>query len=681
MALAQLTLLGGFGLRRADGGDVRLPTRKAEALLAFLACHPGEKQPRDRLTALLWGDRGDRQARHSLSQTLLSLRQELGEADSLLLIERETVAMRADAIESDVIEFRRLASMPGGLRSALDLYRGAFLDGFNLRERGFEDWLSEERRRLHGLAFNTFLALADAQGAAGEWNAAISTLNTAIRFDPLAEEAYRRLMGLQIDHGLCNDAIRNYRFLAETLRRELNTQPDPSTTAIYQRATARPQQKPQQQAPSDRAADIEIMASEQPEIEHAETSRPRRASVAIMPFADPEAGVGVGGKIPLARGFTHDVITRLAKLRSMFVIAQGTVFTLAEKGIGAEEAGRLLNVDYVASGTLRNRDGRVTVTVELVETRCARIVWAETLERTLEDSLTMQDEIVNQIVSSIASEIEMAERNRAIIKPPGSLDAWEALHCGFWHMYRFNEADNERARRFFKLAVRLDPTMARAYAGLSFTHFQNAFLLRPDERQQEIARAYEMAGESLIADDRDPAAHWAMGRALWLRGDLDESVGELENAVDLSPNFALGHYTLSFVHCQSGNPQAAIGYSDHSRHLSPYDPMLFAMLATKALGYARLGQFEEAAEWAIKSAMRPNAHTHILAIAAQCLALADRGDEARAYSSRIHQARPGYCMEDFLSSFQFSAKDTALFQSAARHSAIFQYGTMLAKSA
>ena len=78
-AVVQLTLLGGFGVRRANRGDVRLPTRTTEALLAYLACHPGEKQPRDRLTALLWGDRGDKQARHSLSQTLLSLRQELGE--------------------------------------------------------------------------------------------------------------------------------------------------------------------------------------------------------------------------------------------------------------------------------------------------------------------------------------------------------------------------------------------------------------------------------------------------------------------------------------------------------------------------------------------------------------------------------------------------------------------------
>ena len=673
MVLVRLSLLGGFGLRRANRGDVRLPTRKTEALLAFLACDPGKKHPRDRLTALLWGDRGDRQARHSLSQTLLSLRQELGDANSLLEVEREAVALRADAVECDVLEFRRLAGMPGGLRAALDLYRGPFLDGFNLREPGFEDWLIEQRAQLQTLAFNTFLALAESQVAASDWNGAISTLNNAIRFDPLAEEAYRRLMSLQIQHGFCNDAIRNYRFLAEALRRELKTQPDPSTTAIYQRATARPQQ-PQLQIVSEPVAQADV-APEQPETTQRDGAGPRRASVAIMPFVDLDSSSE--GKAPLAQGLTHDVITRLAKLRSMFVIAQGTVFTLAGKGVSAEEAGRLLNVDYVVSGTLRNRGGHVAATIELVETRCARIVWADTIERKLSESLSIEDELVNQIVSSVAAEIELTERNRAILKPPGSLDAWEALHCGFWHMYRFNEVDNERARRFFKLAIRLDPTMARAYAGLSFTHFQNAFLLRLSERQQEIARAYDMASEALSADDRDPAAHWAMGRALWLRGEHDRSLGELGSAVELSPNFALAHYTLSFVHCQSGDPAAAIRYADRSLGLSPYDPMAFAMLGSKALAHARLGQFDQAAEWAIKASLRPNAHAHILAIAAECLALADRGDEARVFSERIQQARPDYSIDDFLSSFHFPAKDQAMFRRAAKDVGIFLPETLL----
>ena len=155
--------------------------------------------------------------------------------------------------------------------------------------------------------------------------------------------------------------------------------------------------------------------------------------------------------------------------------------------------------------------------------------------------------------------------------------------------------------------MRLDPTFARAYAGLSFTHFQNAFQ-GWEQREPEIDRAFETAGQSLMVDDRDPAAHWAMGRALWLRGRHDQSIVELEQAIDLSPNFALGHYTLAFVHSQSGDPDAAIASSDHSRHLSPFDPLLFGMLGARAMALVRLGRFDEAAEWAVKAAARPNAH-------------------------------------------------------------------------
>ena len=217
------------------------------------------------------------------------------------------------------------------------------------------------------------------------------------------------------------------------------------------------------------------------------------------------------------------MITRLAKLRSMFVIAQGTTFALRDRAIGPEEAGRMLNVDYVVSGSVRRNGRKFTVSADLIETRTARIVWAEVFDEKIDDALDVLDEIGNRIVASVAHEIEMVERNRAILKPPNSLDAWEAHHRGLWHMYRFNKADNERARQFFAQAVELDPTFARAYAGLSFAHFQNAFLgwKKP---APEIDRAFDAAGKSLMVDDRDPAAHWAMGRALWLRGGQDQAV-------------------------------------------------------------------------------------------------------------------------------------------------------------
>ena len=168
-----------------------------------------------------------------------------------------------------------------------------------------------------------------------------------------------------------------------------------------------------------------------------------------------------------------------------------------------------------------------------------------------------------------------------------------------------------------------------------------------------------------MADDRDPAAHWAMGRALWLRGRQDQSVAELETAVDLSPNFALAHYTLAFIHSQGGDPAAAIRFSDHSRRLSPFDPLLFGMLGARAMALVRLGRFDEAAEWALKASARPNAHPHIRAIAAYCLALAGRLDEARGQFDMVHASLPHYGIDDFLTAMKFSAEGEAFFRRAA----------------
>lgn len=391
---------------------------------------------------------------------------------------------------------------------------------------------------------------------------------------------------------------------------------------------------------------------------------PRRASIGVMPFAETsvisEASGGTG------RALAYDVIVRLSKLRTHTVMAQGTMITLHERGVSAEEAGRILGVDYVVGGTLRRRGDRMTVMVELITAQSGHLVWAETYEPRSADTFALLEEIGNRIVSSIAVEIETTERNRAILKPPSSLDAWEAYHRGLWHMYRFTQADNEQAKRFFEVAARLDPTFSRAHAGLSFTHWQDSFQGWTPEHQRSLEAAYAAASEGLMADDRDPAAHWAMGRAQWLRGRHDQSVVEFEQAVDLSPNFALAHYNLAFVHSTAGDANAAIVYSDHSRNLSPFDPMLFGMLGARAMALARLRRFDEAADWGVKAASRPNAFSHIRAIASFSLALADRHEEARSHLALLHEAIPGYSFANFQRAFRFDATGTELFRKGAK---------------
>jgi len=132
--------------------------------------------------------------------------------------------------------------------------------------------------------------------------------------------------------------------------------------------------------------------------------------------------------------------------------------------------------------------------------------------------------------------------------------------------------------------------------------------------------------------------------------------------LQLSPNFALGHYTRGFVQCQSGDPRMAIESTDYSRHLSPFDPLQFAMLATRAIALLRLGEYDDAAEWAIKAAARPNAHIHILGIAVNCLAAAGRFEEAGQFLARARKAAPGYGLPEMLAAFRLEPGTAKLFR-------------------
>ncbi len=648
----EVRLLGEVELRR-DGVSLTLPpSRKARGLLAYLALAP-RPVSRSALCELMWDVPND--PRSELRWSLSKLRGVLDTPGRARVVAtRDTVAFDLSDCFVDTIAIRD-ALQTGietldrrQLRGLAALFVGEFLEDVEIdRQPLFSSWLVAQRRRLHACraAILERLALHAPQDSPELFD----DLDQWLQLAPLDAAAHEALLRALASHGRIRDGEMHLDATVELFESEgLDSM---SIRSVWR--SVRGRESPRTDVPGDAS-----------QIGSAATDSSRRASIAVMPFVDRTVGSDSRGE--LAENLAHDIITRLAKLRMMFVIAHGSVFALSERNIGPEAAGRMLNVDYVASGSVQRRAEHMVVTTELVDTRSARIIWTDTFEYRSSDALIALDDIGNSIVAAIAHEIEAAERNLAILRPPSSLDAWQAYHRGLWHMYRFNARDNDVAEQLLQTSVRLDPTFSRAYAGLSFTHFQNAFLHRADDRATEIDRAYDAAGQSIMADDQDPAAHWAMGRALWLRRLHDDSIVELERAVALSPNFAPGHYALGFVNCQTGDPAAAIRSVDYSRNLSPFDPLLFAMLATRALGHLRLGELDAAAEWALRAVARPNAHTHIQTIAAHCLAAAGRAPEARAFAQRIHATNPRYRLDEFFTAFHFAPDAEALLRRGAK---------------
>ncbi|MDR6950929.1 DNA-binding SARP family transcriptional activator/TolB-like protein [Ancylobacter sp. 3268] len=648
-----LRLIGPLALCR-DGVALQLPpSRKLRALLAYLSLAP-HPVLRERLCTLLWDVPND--PRGELRWCLSKLRALLDDPSRLRVrTAADHVWLDLDGCEVDTA--RLLDAARTGL-DRLDLAAlqalaascdGDFLEGVVFDHHvEFEHWLAGRRSEFRSLHIDVLAEAARRMpaGTAEGLSAARRWLDLA----PCDPRGHERFLLELLHRGMVEDCARHLERNEKVFLQE-----GVDFAPVRQAWDRIRQMRPVPAAPR---TDTPVVSPPPPP----QTVGPRRASIAVMPFRELRDGASEPSE--LGNAVAHDIISRLARLRSLFIISRGSVFALAGEQLDVQEIGRRLNVDYVATGFVERRPGVVLVAAEIAEAATSRIIWTERLEAGTGRHLDFLDEIGNGIVSSIAAEIENAERNRALLKPPDSLDAWEAYHRGLWHMYRFTAEENARAAAFFRRSVALDPTFSRAYAGLSFTHWQSAFQ-RWGDRSVEARQALETAGHSLLVDDQNPAAHWSMGRALWLMDEHEAAVRELERSVDLSPNFALGHYALAFVHCQTGDPALAIASSDHSRLLSPYDPLLFGMLGTRALALVRLGAFQEAAGWAVKAAARPNAHVHILAIAAHCLALAGRIEEARAHVARIRRQNPHYRGDDLLDTFHFAADEKARYRGAA----------------
>ena len=381
-------------------------------------------------------------------------------------------------------------------------------------------------------------------------------------------------------------------------------------------------------------------------------SLPKQPSIAVLPLKELNAAPD---NLCLAEGLTHDLTVRLARTRWLFVAARASVSKLHANALESVDIGRRLGVRYLLHGTIIQADRRFRLSISLCDVIEACEVWAEQFDRTIDDLFAVQDEIGDLVIAAVESEIEQQERRRAELTPLASLDAWSAYHRACNHLYRFTPQDADQAERHLHLAAQLDPNSPRVFAALSFVHWQRAFLENATDRQGAIGQALDYGRHSVSLDALDPLGHWALGRANILEGAFSEGVAELQAAVSLNPNFAVGQYSLAFGMTFTGQQACGIAAVAHARRLSPYDPMTYAFMSQLAVIHAMEGDGAVAAQWAARAVRQPNAHYHIFAIAAWCHMLAGRKHEARSYLGELLRRRPGYSMKEYFRAFPYPA--------------------------
>lgn len=205
-----------------------LESARVESLLAYLVLHRDAAQSRQRLAFLLWPDSSERQARTNLRHVLHNLRRALPRADDYLEVTARTLRWRPDApMWLDVAAFEDALDR-GALREGADLYTGELLHG------RYDDWLLDERARLHERfvgALDRLSAMLEQQGEEAE---ALANAERLLRSDPLREETYRLLMRLHDARGDRAGALRVYHSCAAALERGLGVAPSAATRDAYE---------------------------------------------------------------------------------------------------------------------------------------------------------------------------------------------------------------------------------------------------------------------------------------------------------------------------------------------------------------------------------------------------------------------------------------------------------------
>jgi adenylate cyclase len=321
---------------------------------------------------------------------------------------------------------------------------------------------------------------------------------------------------------------------------------------------------------------------------------PDKPSIAVLPFAnisgDPEQEY-------FADGVVEEIITALSHYPLLFVIARNSSFTYKGRAVDVKQVGRELGVRYVLEGSVRKAGNRVRVTAQLVEAEAGNHVWANRYDRDLADIFALQDEITEAVATAVAPAIADAERQRAMRRPPGGLDAWSAYQCGLWHFSKGTPDDNALAEKFFQQAIDLDSSFAGGYTGLAYAQTRAAGVYGKRSLAEIENSTLALARRAVSLDGNDAEARTCFGEQLLMRrGDYQGALAEVELALAISPNLAGAYGALGAVLMWSGQPRKGRAALEKSIRLDPRNPNLNLRLLDTVISFYLAHEYDAAVE-------------------------------------------------------------------------------------
>ena len=317
--------------------------------------------------------------------------------------------------------------------------------------------------------------------------------------------------------------------------------------------------------------------------------RKDKPSIVVLPFEN----LGDDSKQKyLADGITEDIITDLSRLSNLLVIASNTSFTYKGRQVTPEEVGGDLNVEFVLKGSIRQLGNTVRLNAQLVNTKTGFNVWAQRYDRKLTEVFTVQDEVTQSIVESLAIKLTNQEKNRLAQKATNNIVAYDLFQEGQRISKIRTRESHEQAREVYRKVIELDPGFSRPYGALAYNLAFSFLRGWTDTPQETLDRSLELAKKAVSLDDSIPQTYWALGYAYLIRKEYDNAEKAVAQAINISPSYADGYALLALISNNTGQPERAIELINKGMRLNPY--YTWQYLYNLGRAYYTLGDYDAA---------------------------------------------------------------------------------------
>jgi TolB-like protein/Tfp pilus assembly protein PilF len=275
-----------------------------------------------------------------------------------------------------------------------------------------------------------------------------------------------------------------------------------------------------------------------------------------------------------ADGMTDELITELAKIRSLRVISRTSVMRYQGTKTPLPQIAKELRVDAVVEGSVVRSGDKLRITAQLIEANTDKHLWAESYERNFNDVLTLQREVASAITGQVNATLTSAESSRLAGKVAVNSQAHEDYLRGLFFWNKWTEDGVRKSITYFQQAIQADPNYAPAYAGLANSNIVmgdfGVGVLPPHEAN---AAAEQAALKAISLDETLAEAHAALAMSRFRSdGDLSGVEAEFKRAIELSPGSATAHHWYSHYLLAVGQTQNAVVEGERAYDLSPVDP-------------------------------------------------------------------------------------------------------------